>query len=43
MKKTNNPGYRHSGVEKITAKNLPKDEPRAERKTAKTDLRVKGG
>ena len=43
MKKTNNPGYRHSGVDKINAKNQPKDEPRARVKTAKRDLRVKGG
>lgn len=43
MKNNNNPGYRHSGIEKITAKNTPKNEPRAERKTAKRDLRVKGG
>ena len=43
MKKIKNSGYRHSGVEKIDAKNPPKSEPRAKRKTAKTDLRVKGG
>ena len=43
MKNKKNPDYRHSGVEMITAKNKPKDEPRAAKKAAKTDLRVKGG
>ena len=43
MKKIKNPGYRHSGVDKIDAKNPPKSEPCAKIKTAKRDLRVKGG
>lgn len=43
MKKNSNPGYRHSGIEKITAINKPKNEPSSTVKKAKTDLRVKGG
>lgn len=43
MKNKKNPGYRQGGLEKIASKNTPKDEPRAVRKTAKSDLRVKGG
>lgn len=43
MKKTKNPGYRQLGLDKITSKNKPKDEPRVSVITAKSDLRVKGG
>lgn len=43
MKSKNNPGYRHGGFERISAKNKPKNEPASTVKTAKTDLRVKGG
>ena len=35
--------YRHSGFEKIAAKAPKKKEPTAVKKTAKRDLRVKGG
>ena len=38
------PDYRHTGLDKIDAKNQKKiGEPKATKKTAKRDLRVKGG
>ena len=36
-------GYRAGGVEIIKAKTAPKDEPSSAKKTARVDLRVKGG
>ena len=38
------PDYRHTGLEKISATNQKKaGDPKADKKTAKRDLRVKGG
>ena len=38
------PDYRHAGLEKIPAvKPKAANDPKAEKKTAKRDLRVKGG
>ena len=38
------PDYRHTGLEKISATNPKKvNDPKAGKKTAKRDLRVKGG